>query len=36
MPVPFGEQEIVSYPLKSPFDILQLDDQGALLLEKWR
>jgi hypothetical protein len=28
-------QEIVDYPLKSPFDVLQMDAQGALFHDKW-
>ena len=29
------DQEIVDYQLKSPFDVLQMDANGALIHEKW-
>ena len=29
------DQEIVDFQLKSPFDVLQMDAQGALISEKW-
>ena len=29
------DQEIVEYQLKSPFNLLQMDSNGALLTEKW-
>ena len=29
------DQEIADYQLKSPFDVLQMDAQGALIREKW-
>jgi site-specific DNA recombinase len=30
-----GEQEIQEYQLKSPFDSLQMDGQGALIRDRW-
>jgi hypothetical protein len=30
------DQEIADYQLKSPFDVLVKDAQGALILQKWR
>jgi hypothetical protein len=29
------DQEIAEYQLKSPFNLLQMDSNGALISEKW-